>query len=447
MLPSQILKIHIEDILKIFKQYPKLTNLSIFGSVARGDDTEKSDIDFLVDALPGTTLFDLGGAQYELEKLFKRSVDLVTTDELHPEFKNAIMNEAKPIRFFEGGNMYFTSWSPQIAKPCSEIEPALKRIQEMKILLDQRGSLSPTASSKLMEKLLVDFTYHSNSIEGNSLTLSETQVVLLYGNSIGGKPFKDHLEAINHGRAFELILEKGKDKRNITLEDIRSIHALVLAGHPEAGQWRQAGVFISGSNHIPPRPEKINYCMAEFMSWIENESHDLNPIERAARLHADLATIHPFIDGNGRTARLVMSLELLKIGLPVTIIKVEERNEYIHALETIQQKADYRPFLAFICRVVERSFDPYWYVLDVPKETVKEAISSSPISDNDKVLIEKYRLGEISYAQLRNSSPVTDPQIWNFLRENGFNGLHKMHPDDIEADAEAFVKFLKSLSG
>jgi Fic family protein len=259
---------------------------------------------------------------------------------------------------------------PNRVEPCSELDATLKRLDNYKNFLNSLRPLNPVIIEKLRQDLLVRMTYHSNAIEGNTLTMSETQVVLTHGITIGGKTILEHLEAINHKDALLWLLDHvSADRQFITLDDIKTIHSYVLANRPlEAGQWRSDDVFISGSRHNPPEFEKISYHMAEMMDWVEVESAKFHPVERAARYHVDLVTIHPFIDGNGRTARLLMNLELIRNGFPPTIIEVEERMEYYRCLEQSQTQGDFRDFLQFVGSAVERSFNIYWRLHRVTEE-------------------------------------------------------------------------------
>ena len=216
----------------------------------------------------------------------------------------------------------------------------------------------------------MDFTYHSNAIEGNTLSLIETKVVLFDGITIGGKTVREHIEAINHLKAFSWLLEQAQNPKIATIDEIRHLHSLVFCGMECAGQWRTEQVMILGVEHIPPPPERLMNCLSEMAAWIENQTRQLHPIERAARLHADLATIHPFTDGNGRTARLLMNLELLKNSYPAALIKKEQRHEYFNHLIKIQSEGQFDGFIGFICDAVEEGFRPYWTVLGIDPQDI-----------------------------------------------------------------------------
>jgi Fic family protein len=206
------------------------------------------------------------------------------------------------------------------------------------------------------------------------MTMNETQVVIMHGLTVGGKTLAEHIEAVNHKEALTWVLDRAKAKgpsENCTIEDIQTIHKFILAGSNQAGQWREDQVMIAGSAHVPPRPEKIPYAMASMMNWLEKDGPGFHPVERAARLHADLVTIHPFIDGNGRTARRLMNLELIRSGFPAVVIHNEDRLEYYNGLQEIQERGIFDDFLNFVCRAVEGSFAPYWHLFDVSEEQIK----------------------------------------------------------------------------
>src|SRR5699024_4284724 len=174
----------------------------------------------------------------------------------------------------------------------------------------------------LQEKLFIESTYNSNAIEGNTLTLNETKVVL-EGIKIGGKTLCEHLEVINHQEAIFFVEEIVKDEEPLSEWQIKNIHRLVLKGIDDsgAGVYREEQVFISGAKHVPPVAILIPEKMGDMINWYKNEGSHLNAIERGAMLHAIFVGIHPFVDGNGRTARLLLNLELMKDGYPPVIIK------------------------------------------------------------------------------------------------------------------------------
>jgi Fic family protein len=199
------------------------------------------------------------------------------------------------------------------------------------------GVLSPSALKRISRYFRIETIYHSNAIEGNSLTLGETRLVVEEGLTITGKPLKDTLEAKNLAHALDLF-EGLADRSSepITSADLRSLHAAVLKGinDREAGKYRDVRVAISGSPHLPPGPESVPAAMIEFGDWLKSVSKETieDPVVLACAAHACLAYIHPFIDGNGRVCRLLMNLILMRFGYPIAVIANEERFQYYNAL-------------------------------------------------------------------------------------------------------------------
>ncbi|MBI9108666.1 MAG: Fic family protein [Spirochaetales bacterium] len=240
------------------------------------------------------------------------------------------------------------------------------KLDKLKQQLDSYRPLASEIVNNLHEDLVLRWTYNSNAIEGNTLTLKETKVAL-EGITIGGKTMREHFEAINHREAIYFVEELVQKNEPLTEWQIKSIHQLILKNidEPNAGVYRKTNVIISGADHIPPDALHVENDMNAFISWYENEAGTLHPVERAARVHADFVKIHPFVDGNGRTSRLLMNLELMKDGFPPVVLPVEKRLEYYEALDTTHTKGDYSQFLSLIADVVESGFKPYWHALGV----------------------------------------------------------------------------------
>lgn len=260
----------------------------------------------------------------------------------------------------------FSSWRPASGHemPIGELAAKYATLSLLKEDLDALRPLSPEAVKNLHDDMVLRYTYHSNAIEGNTLTLMETKVVLEDGLTIGGKSMREHLEAINHREAIALLEELSKEPASLTERTIKDLHQLVLKGIDDAnaGRYRQKNVLISGAGFTPPDFLHVQEHMSLFVHWHQYSSQHLHPVERAARVHADFVNIHPFVDGNGRTARLLMNLELLQAGYPVVIIPVEERSAYYENLDAIAVRGDYKPFVWQLCGLVEKSFEPYWFV-------------------------------------------------------------------------------------
>lgn len=236
----------------------------------------------------------------------------------------------------------------------------LNDILKKKEQLDAARPLPKHTLRTLQEKLFLEWTYNSNAIEGNTLTLNETKVVL-EGITIGGKTLREHLEVINHQEAIFFVEEIVKDEEPLSEWQINNIHRLVLKGIDDsnAGVYRGEQVFISGARHVPPTAILIPEKLEDMINWYKNEGSHLNAIERGAMLHAVFVGIHPFIDGNGRTARLLLNLELMKGGYPPVIIKVENRLAYYEALDKEHTRQDYKDFISLVATEIEDSLDLY----------------------------------------------------------------------------------------
>ena len=202
---------------------------------------------------------------------------------------------------------------------------------ELDSLLSELNNYRPLQEDeikRLRDDILVDYTYNSNAIEGNTLTLDETALVLKEGITIGEKPLKDHLEAIGHRDAFYYVEELVKDKIPISESVIRNIHALVLMNNREnRGIYRKVPVRV-GSEYLPPQPWEVPIKMEQLVKEYNSDWTNLHIIEKTALFHLSFESIHPFIDGNGRTGRLLLNLELMKNGYPVINIKFTDRRRY-----------------------------------------------------------------------------------------------------------------------
>lgn len=237
------------------------------------------------------------------------------------------------------------------------------KISAKKRKLDSLRPLPEETVKSIREKLLLDWTYNSNAIEGNTLTLFETKVVL-EGITVGGKTLREHLEVVNHREAILYIEDIVQNNEKLTEWQIRNIHQLVLKGINDkyAGVYRDKNVYISGATYTPPDFNNLLEQMKKFVAWYENESDKLHPIVRASIVHADFVNIHPFIDGNGRTARLLLNMELMKSGYPPIVIKKENRMEYYSILDKTCNK-NYEEFIAMVAKEVENSLDIYLNIL------------------------------------------------------------------------------------
>lgn len=211
--------------------------------------------------------------------------------------------------------------------------PLLEQIDALKKQLDSCRPLTPAEVEAIREVFLVEHTYNSNAIEGNTLTLQETALVL-QGITIDRKPLKDHLEAVGYKEAFQYVEELAKQDKPLTEFEIKSIHSLVLADRPEdKGTFRRVNVRIAGAMTEPVQPYLIEPKIEELLEDYKNWAQTMHVVERVALFHLRFESIHPFIDGNGRTGRLLMNLQLVKEGLPAVNIKYTDRRSYYDAFD------------------------------------------------------------------------------------------------------------------
>ena len=219
----------------------------------------------------------------------------------------------------------------------------LKKIERLKSWLDSFRPLSPIIVAELKKLYDVQLTYNSNAIEGNTLTQSETELVLTTGITVGGKTLQEHLEVIGHKDAIDYIETLAQQDTRINEWKIKQIHNLILRTivPEEAGKYRQLDVKAAGTNYLYPAHYLLPQLMTDFVEWLNSKSaRQLHPIDFATTAHYRFVTIHPFRDGNGRTARLIMNLLLMRAGYPIVIISNQIRNEYINAIAFAQQNQD-----------------------------------------------------------------------------------------------------------
>lgn len=269
----------------------------------------------------------------------------------------------------------------------AHLDPRMQRRIDVKLRkLNALRPLNPARVRKLREQMEIEMTYNSNAIEGNSLTLRETALVLQEGITIKGKPLKDHLEAKDHKEALEFLYDLVGGKR-ITLSEhlIRQLHQLVMKGTDRAwaGRYRTGSVAIGGATHAPPDAIDVPLHMEKLMRWYAGHQKKLHAIELAALLHHRITWIHPFFDGNGRTARLLMNVVLMQKGYPLAIILRNDRKRYYRALQRADTE-NVAPLLLFTAQAVERSLDLYLRTFSVKEDgilrTLAQASRGTPYS-------------------------------------------------------------------
>lgn len=226
----------------------------------------------------------------------------------------------------------------------------LQALDEGKAMLDALRPLTGAQVLTLGEAWDVEMVCESNRIEGNSLTLRETEMVVARGMTIAGKPLKDHLEAVNLMAAWHRLLAMAAGRGGVTEAETLELHSMVMTriADDEAGRYRRGFVRIAGARHVPPNAVKVPDLMAELFT----RAAEPHPVAEAARLHRGVASIHPFSDGNGRMARLVMNLTLLRSGFPPVSLSADRRSAYYAALEAADG-GDQAAFAAFISEAVQ----------------------------------------------------------------------------------------------
>lgn len=236
--------------------------------------------------------------------------------------------------------------------PTDNLDESYTQLTELKRCLDSFRPFDASQMNHLQEVYDTEYTYASNRIEGNTLSLRETSFVINEGLTIRNKSMREHLEAVNHKQAIEFIRELVSNEELLNERNIKLIHGLILQGidRDNAGRYRSIGVGIHGTDIVFPEPYLVPKLMEDLMLYYEEHKDQLHPVQLAAHMHEKLVNIHPFIDGNGRTCRLVMNLILLQHGYPITIIQPDEdsRNIYFDALNVARDSGDPAAFEKFV---------------------------------------------------------------------------------------------------
>ena len=284
-----------------------------------------------------------------------------------------------------------------------EFKTTFERLYEKLAVLQKSRPLPSIALQKIKEALSFEWTYNSNSIEGNTLTLRETQMVLQEGITIKGITLREHFEAKNHENAINHLYSIINADYKLKSIDILSLHGLVLRSIEDdfAGRIRTGGVRITGANFVPPNATKVSDLLDELIDFVNSNPLNLNDIELATVFHHKLVWIHPFFDGNGRTVRLAMNLLLMRKGFPPAIILKNDRKKYYEALNQANG-GNYQKLTLLMCQALERTLNIY--------------ISSLP--DND------YDFQEISNIVNEPSSPYSQEYI-SLLARQGKIDAHK----------------------
>ena len=286
-------------------------------------------------------------------------------------------------------------------------ESLVALIEKKKIELDSRRPLTEGEVQRLYEDFMVEYTYNSNAIEGNTLTLRETDMVLR-GLTIDQKPLKDHMEAVGHKDAFYFVVDLVKENAELTEYVIKQIHSLVLADKPmDKGTYRKVPVRILGAHHEPVQPYMIEPKMNELLLDFKNDNRNI--AEKLAIFHIVFEGIHPFIDGNGRTGRLLVNLELMKAGYPPIDIKFTDRKRYYDAFDTYYVKKDPSAMTKLFAEYINARLDEYLRILGEQQSVMylKDYLINKGL--------EKAKL-ELIRNVIVNDRCLTDQQKTNWLR-------------------------------
>ena len=307
----------------------------------------------------------------------------------------------------------------------SEITDKFKKADENNRLLSAYRPLPPETLKSLREYYRVGLTYTSNALEANSLTESETKVVIEDGLTIEGKPLRDHYEAVGHAKAYDYIYQI-TEKEGLEEEDILALHRLFYQqiDAEKAGKYRDVKVYISGSRYAVSAVSKIPAEMQKLVKWYNDNEKKLHPVELAATLHQRFVFIHPFVDGNGRVARLLMNLALLRNGYTIAIIPAILRHEYIYSLETAHTRPEV--FTDFIAdRVIATQLDLLRLMReddDTVNDTVKRT-NTSLLSKTEQAVLDAISTHpDYSYEQLAATCGVSRPTIARTVKSLQIHG-------------------------
>ena len=250
-------------------------------------------------------------------------------------------------------------WIPDIEE-LAEMQETFERLEEKKARLDAGRPLPASALQRIREDISVEWTYNSNSIEGNTLTLHETKMVLQHGITVKGISLREHFEAVNHEKAIDYLYSLVNSNYKLRSIDILSLHGLVMRSIEDefAGRLRTGGVRITGANFTPPAAAKVSDMLDDLVAFINENTLDANEIILSTLFHHRFVWIHPFFDGNGRTVRLSMNLLLMRSGFPPAIILKNDRSKYYDALNHAN-KGSYKKLCLLMFQAIERTLNIY----------------------------------------------------------------------------------------
>lgn len=288
----------------------------------------------------------------------------------------------------------------------NELQENIARLEEKKRQLDAKRPLAQAALERLREAINVEWTYNSNSIEGNTLTLNETRIVLEDGMTVKGKSLREHFEVTNHHDAIAHLEKLVISDTPILEQEILHLHSLVMLRIEKdfAGRLRNAGVRIVGANFTPPNALKVSDLLTELIDFVNANEMGLSPIVLASVFHHRFVWIHPFFDGNGRTVRLVMNLLLMRKGYPPAIVLKNDRRKYYDALNRANA-GSYGKLVLLMAQAMERSLDIYLSLYPEAEEyrPISSIVAESPMRYGQEYVSLLARQGKIdAYKEGRN---------------------------------------------
>jgi len=307
----------------------------------------------------------------------------------------------------------------------AEFQSTFERLYQKKQDLQASRPLPNIVLNKIRESLSIEWTYNSNSIEGNTLSLRETQMVLQEGITIKGKSLREHFETHNHDKAIDYLFSIINDDYILRSIDILSLHGLVLRSIEDdfAGRLRNGGVRITGANFVPPNANKVSDLLDELIDFVNTNPLELNDIELAAIFHHKLVWVHPFFDGNGRTVRLCMNLLLMRCGFPPAIILKNDRKKYYEALNQANN-GNYQKLMLLMCQALERSLNIYLNAMpdnDADFQKISDIVSEPNAPYGQEYVSLLARTGKIdAYKEGRNwytTKEAIDDYIQNRQRK------------------------------
>lgn len=288
-----------------------------------------------------------------------------------------------------------------------EFQSTFDRLYQKRHELQNSRPLPNIALHKIRESLSLEWTYNSNSIEGNTMSLRETQMVIQEGITIKGKSLREHFETHNHDKAIDYLYSIVDDNYKLRSIDILAIHGLVLRSIEDdfAGRIRNGGVRISGANFMSPNANKVSDYLDDLIDFVNTNPLDLNDIELATIYHHKLVWIHPFFDGNGRTVRLSMNLLLMRCGFPPAIILKNDRKKYYEALNQANN-GNYQKLTLLMCQALERTLNIYLSAMpgaDLDYQKISDIVSEPETPYGQEYVSLLARTGKIdAYKEGRN---------------------------------------------